>query len=469
MESTQFDQLTRKLAGALSRRVAVGAAFGGSLGALLHLSDSEAKKKKKKKKKKKGKGNQPAQCVPNQSDGASTSTVTFGQKGFYLDAVTTTPRDPNEARSTSMVIRQNQTVLMDVQTTSAPNGGPVTVRVTYNKLYQGTSEAQFTVQGGMVSGSVDGRAIVPFAATAAPETLLFQDGQAPPDGQVDQKLLNSVNSLLDAVLASPPTCGIDGRQDAKKARTRAGNSVDCLACKAACRSTDAVCAFAAKGGCKHFLSVPFIGGGLFATCLAVALLACSEDSDYCVKVCRSSETCCPVSCGSFNDDDAECCEANETCLTWGPGFAVCCPPGDVPCHGKNCCKPGTTCMADGSCCPSQAACGNGTCCIGFSRCCGNQCCGGVCNGNVCCNLGTTPCGSGCCDGNCCGGSCCPSGRVCCGNTCCASGAACQGGTCVQVCPGGQMPCPGIPCCASGLNCVQCPNGSWKCTNGACVT
>ena len=239
----------------------------------------------------------------------------------------------------------------------------------------------------------------------------------------------------------------------------------CLGCKGQCVSADAGCGWGAAAACSALLATPFIGGALYGACIGPATATCVKTFVDCMQNCRLSTDCCPIQCGKLFD--LSCCEADETCLTWGTGLGVCCPPGDVPCHEKNCCKPGTTCMPDGSCCPNQAACGNGTCCTGFSNCCGNQCCAGVCNGNTCCNPGTTPCGSGCCDGSCCGGSCCPTGRICCGSTCCASGYDCQGGTCVQKCPSGQLPCHGL-CCTDGKQCYQCPNGTYSCRTSPCV-
>jgi hypothetical protein len=465
MDANCFDRFTRSFAGALSRRSTLGVAFSGAIGSLLGRADLEAKKRKKGKKgkKKKGKGKpKGAQCRTSQSDGVVTTTLSFSRKPFSLTSVETTPLDPREPQTNTMTIREKGSLLLETQTT-VQSDGPIEVRVAYGKLYSGIAEGLFTVNGGMVSGTIDGRALVPFPATETPDTFQFQDGQPAPETTVNGKLHEAMTKFLRQASVERAKCVVTSGRKERAGRPRSHDDGACTLCKGACVVTRAGCGHAILATCGKFGSIPIFGGVAAGVCIAIETKACIDDLRECLDDCRSNEDCCPVQCGTLGD--LSCCHADEQCLTFGTGLGQCCAPGETACHEQNCCKPGETCMPGGTCCPT-VPCG-GSCCNAFDSCCGGQCCSGTCNGNVCCTGGATPCGSGCCNGACCNGTCCGAGQVCCNGACCLSGYDCQNNTCVQVCSPGQIPCFG-QCCAPSQTCQLCPNGTHQCSTGLCT-
>jgi hypothetical protein len=474
MDGIRFDRFTRLFASAPSRRSILSMAASGITGSLLGFAEVEAKKGKKgkngkkckgkNKKKCKGKDNPKGeQCRISQSDEAVSASASFKQEDVTLTTVDTLPVDPREPLVRTMTIRQKQALLVESEFSFAP-GGAVEVRITNGKGYRGFSEAVLTINAGMVSGSIDGRALVPFSATEAPASVQFQDGQPAPEISIGDKLQESITKLVDQAMTTRQTCEpatSRGKDTRSSPRNHDGN-LACLGCKGRCLWDELVCGNGVRGACAPFNGVPFVGGALYWGCVGLALVGCVDRAVECLQNCRRNRDCCPVLCGTL--PDWSCCHANEQCLTFGTGFGQCCAPGETACHEQNCCKPGETCMPGGTCCVN--ACGS-RCCGPFDSCCGGQCCSGTCNGNTCCTGDELPCGDGCCNGTCCNGECCPRGRICCNGNCCPSGFDCQNGTCVQVCTPGQIPCAGR-CCEGGRECYTCPNGARVCRFGPCI-
>lgn len=119
--------MTRKLAGALARRLALGGASSGAASALLHGGEAEAKKKGKGRGKKKGRR-------------IDTTTLSYSQPPFSMTSVETAPRDPREATTRTLTVLEKEAVLLDLQSVAHLDGP-----VTYGTMFEGISRAQFTV------------------------------------------------------------------------------------------------------------------------------------------------------------------------------------------------------------------------------------------------------------------------------------------------------------------------------------
>jgi hypothetical protein len=235
----------------------------------------------------------------------------------------------------------------------------------------------------------------------------------------------------------------------------------CQGCKGECLGIEAGCDGTVLAGCSPALAIPFIGGFVYAGCVAVGAAACAAALGFCVSQCENiGGACCPVACG------VGCCNRTETCLDTSNG--LCCSAGTLPCPGpmESCYDPKKEkCLPSGVGCPGGQECGY--------NCCGEY---AVCvdpNSGTCCGLLTgIPCGTSCCDGGsqqCTDTGCCPTAQAC-GSTCCPPGFVCNAnGQCVeaQACQPGQFLCVSADktkqnCCAGDQVC--CIDGS--CCGGA---
>lgn len=134
--------------------------------------------------------------------------------------------------------------------------------------------------------------------------------------------------------------------------------------------------------------------------------------NLCGDACSSTETCCPVTDGSY-----VCCTENTTCVALQ---GICCPKEQY-CEGS-CCASGQVCTTSGCVIPTQTC----TCDLTTENCCYN--------GNspyLCCSQTQEVCIPA--GGSTEEGSCCPIGQYCNG-ACCPNGWSCQGGQCVCTCP-----------------------------------
>ena len=331
---------------------------------------------------------------------------------------------------------------MEITTTL---GATFDITITYGKAFNGIRQANLSVASGVVSGTIDGREIVPFNVASVPDTLQFEDGQPAPKMAVAEDVRKQLAQLFARAQEKQLECAPAGTSTARS-RVSAQDTGDCLLLKGACVLASSQCGWAAAAGCAPSLAIPFAGPGIYGFCLAAAMVACVAASTRCLQTARESRACCPVECGDL--PDWSCCEEGEQCLTPSSNFGVCCPRDTTPCHETSCCDPFEKCRPDGQCC----------------------------------RLGTSPCGnSNCCpDSQTCmrNGSCCPDGKVCngTGGTCCGPDQSCVNNECRVVCnPERQVTCPDLPgypdCCEQGTRCCSggqcCPFFSPICCGDGC--
>jgi hypothetical protein len=436
MDANRFDALTRSLTARLTRRTGLGLLGAFGLGARVDLEGIDAKKKKKKKKKKK------PPCTVSSSGTATTTSLTATFKDLSLTSSDTIQHAGGGLTSTT-VIRQKRALVLQM-TASVQPGGLGTIEVLYGKVYKGIALADLTTDGQTVSGTVDGRAIVPFAASAQAADFQFQDGQPAPQISLSPKLNQQLTQLYAKAEAQAGACsGVSAQLHESRL---------CITCVAGCAAAATLALLGAKKGCAAASLICVFGApACFAGCMVVALVATGLAAEVCVDACARNP-CCAVPCHKTNGDPF-CCEGGETCLR--PG--VCCRAGQTPCGGRNCCPSPDRCVAGGECClHPNFPCGQ-NCCGPFSGiCCNGVCCNGACINGSCCAPPSRHCGNDnvCCpsDRDCCNGSCCPPGQICFNNQCitpdpCPGANLCAG----QCCPQGRVCCNGV-CCVQGKVC-----------------
>jgi hypothetical protein len=430
MDASRFDSLTRSLTARLTRRGGLGLLGALGLGARIDLAGIDAKKKKKKKKKKK------PPCTVSSNGTATTTSLTATVKDLSLTTTDTSQHAGGGLTSTT-VIRQKRALVLQMNASVQP-GGLGTVEILYGKAYKGIARANLTSDGQTVSGTIDGRAIVPFAASAQPTSIQFQDGQPAPTMSLSPKLYRLLTQLYTKAEAQAGACsGVSAELHTSRL---------CLTCVGGCGGGATLCLFGAKKACAAASVLCVFGApACFAGCMAVGLVTCGLSAEVCVDICARNP-CCAVPCHHTNGDPF-CCEGGQTCLR--PG--VCCGAGQTPCGGRNCCPSPDRCVAGGECClHPNFPCGQ-NCCGPFSGiCCNGVCCNGVClpNGS-CCASPSRRCGNG--------PECCTSDRACCGDACCAAGLICVNNQCIV-----PDPCPGANLCAGQC----CPQGR-ACCSGVC--
>lgn len=385
---------------------------------------------------------------------------------------------------------------------------PITVvSIRFGKAITGMKEVLLTTDGKVLHGEFDGRAILPFAIGADPATMKFQDGKPAPKVSIQPGTQLALQTIFakaeqDALHCrsseqTRPVSGLPVAPDADPPDT--GRSDDtygttsCRNCLGACVALGIAAGIGAAVCCAATF------GLACAACVAAAAAATA----FCIHQCQTSTDCCPVPCG-----EVACCFGGDSCLD--PNRGVCCGPGLVPCHSRECCGESDDCLPNGTCCPQgQAVCNQGTVCCQPGQACSTEgicctqfqpnvlpvSCNGVCcaadevckDGVACCpaldpicntSLGPMCCRGGACDsnGNCCGppshvcgGVCCPPFNKCCGNTCCDINAQCIDGACCpqsQAC--GNICCPaGQPCQnPSTGTCGTCPRNTVLCPQAA---
>jgi hypothetical protein len=371
-----------------------------------------------------------------------------------------------------------------------------TFLVNYGQGFTGVKQGSFTIDGKVLHGEFDGRAIVPFTLGSDPTTLKFADGKAPPNATVDPAIQAAINAILakakqDAVLCNPTRTSLAAIEAPTEpdppdtGRSDDTNSTPgCISRVAGCVAGGTTCDVGVAVGCAGTLF-------FYAVCLAAGLVTCETAQAICIVTAHDTGApCCPVGCG-----DTACCFGGDTCLD--PNRGVCCASGSSPCNGRQCCQPTDRCLPDGTCCPqSQAICANNVCCQPGQACstenicceqfqpnvppvsCRGTCCAAdeVCkDGVACCPPNDPVCNGTCCRGGACDntGNCCPPPSHVCGGICCAPFNACCGTTCCDVdsvcltegrtgqplgcCPRNQT------CGLGGENPVCCPAGQ-MCTD-----
>ena len=234
-------------------------------------------------------------------------------------------------------------------------------------------------------------------------------------------------------------------------------SGQCNACVTSCQIQAEAGAAIADAACAALAWIPWVGGILYAACLAANYTAWYFWTQTCTSNCNNiGSPCCPVPCAPN-----ACCNYGELCLDSGTG--LCCPPGTLQCYGpqESCYDPSTEkCLQSGVGCPYDQICGQYNCCSEYETCIDP-------NSGTCCSI-FSACGNECCapGQSCVGNACCPTAQVC-GGTCCPSGTICSNGNCIvqTSCPPGQFLCVSgtIPTTTSCCN-----EGQFCCADGSCA-
>lgn len=453
MDAKRFDHLTQVLAARLTRRHGLGLLGALGLATAAPSRETGAKKPRKKKKKK-----APARCTVSQN-AASVTTIVASYKGLSLSVVERAPANPTEAHTSVTTVREKRALVLEITQTFG-SGISTRIQTRYGSAFQGFAESDLTTDGVTVSGTIDGRAIVPFAVNAAPDTVEFQDGQPAPEATIRNGLVPQLTKLFAQGEKAATACGRSRAARSGDVAAEDAFSPKCLLCKGGCSSTVASCLQGASGLCTAALGVPFLGLALYAACCAAKFPICTKVGLECLDGCRESRTCCPVECG--NQPDWTCCEEGQICLVAGDiGTFRCCRAGLTPCHGQNCCPSPQRCMPNGACCiHPDFPCGQNCCGPFTDNCCNGVCCFGECLNGQCCARPSQRCGNSCC------------ANACCNNVCCAAGEACHPttGQCAVLCPPNQDFCPtgGNGTCCSEIQDCCLRNGQWGCRASGCV-
>lgn len=342
-------------------------------------------------------------------------------KALTFQEIAAATHSPRSLAVTSTITLGSDLVL---KITQAAHGSTSTTDVDFGSGFTGIRHESFSSDGTTLSGSIDGRLIVPIPLSDPhPELhVRFVDHRPPPIFLVNPGVLHVVNELLDQVKDEiPKTCGV-GTPVPGQVVVAAVSNPACDTCMQNCDEDALACDGLVAGGCVLAL----FGYG---ACVGAGMAGCAAGYDVCGTRCdRPGADCCPTPCAGGN-----CCDSDEQCTPGGD----CCPSSQIIC-GNDCCQPGITACNQGTCCPAN----------------------------------TTPCGSTCCQGACADPSrslCCDPGIAVCGNTCCGQGEACATTTPSPVCcaPGHEL--CGTSCCQPGLHCQQ--PGDVCCSttlcNGAC--
>jgi hypothetical protein len=479
-----------------------------------------------------GGGARPPQCSAHREGQLTVGTLSVRSKGvrpFTLEQRSTRNLDTGVV-TVNATVRRGKQVALQLEATLETSGAGAG-RILYGRGFKGIHEVTFTTDGTTVRGVIDGRRTVAVPVGAAPDALVFEDGQPAPTLRAKPLLRKALAKLGRQASAGCPPASLGGSglaaavvlkdplpPDPARGVDPSG-STDCIWCQAKCAAEYVACLSGAVAtGPFVIFSGPTClvrGGDCLNDCVAPGKACCPKK---CGGLCCTADTTC---CGDF-----ACCSPGSHCAS--PSFGICCPAGAQACSG-GCCAVGEKCVEGVYCCPADAGdycgqelgccppgqrcyqdkdsegviidqvccdrepCINNTCCPAGQVCsstgccnptdvCGGACCpradGNVClNGTTCCQAGKV-CGGGCCPGFaiCCNGTCCPNlGDRCIGGLCCPENRAC-GSTC---CPEGYActnPATGTcqPCAAGEEPCPQfpgnplcCPRGSQCCGNGQC--
>jgi hypothetical protein len=284
-----------------------------------------------------------------------------------------------------------------------------------------------SADGRMVTGTVDGRALAPFAAAGntAPD---FVDGGTAP------KL--RVRPLLRRVLRKLERCA---SHESAVAATPQALISSCDACNAGCGLAFAGCGFATLLSAAAGVGIPT---------LALNIANCEDALFKCASACARGTACCPVPCADghgiafgSNVCAATCSEGAVCCGGPNNPNGQCCGGGDgSQCCGSSCLDAGDRCLDPntgafcygaypGDVCSDTSQPGAGFCCAASKPVCRDAaqhlCCasdaGELCDidgGTGCCPSNLPYCSRGTAAGCCAESVCCdpPSSR--CGNTCC---------------------------------------------------
>ncbi len=277
-----------------------------------------------------------------------------------------------------------------------PNGSQSLV-VDLGTSFHGATNITLSTTNGLVSGTIDGRALRPFAQnTTDANAIGFADGTPLPVVTADDGILQQVRSIMTSAGASASQCNAGTttasavRPDAVPTsppvveghRSSTGNLKSCTNCEDSCDSSFFGCEGGATAGCLGVgalfdaVVVGFIIGGV---CEFGLEIACGQIQESCLATCDNpGQGCCPQACGKQN-----CCDASgiEFCLE--PDQGLCCDADLTACPGS---QPSCYSPALAYCLPSGRACAKGIGSCGTDQ--NAFCCAGTCVDNVC-TLGPT--------------------------------------------------------------------------------
>jgi hypothetical protein len=375
-----------------------------------------------------------------------TSGCAPGQR-ICPQVATTTPKltatstaTSSTSSTTTWTVTEGATELMSA--TIAVSGSVQTVNVSYGAAISGASHGVFQNSGSQYSGSIDGRAIVPFspASHAFSSGLQFADGKPAPTLTTNATYLQVVQELLEqAGGAAPASCGSSDANVVAAAKAALWQNLTSSKFPTPPSTTPppASTPSAAKPAVAPLDSTGAASEGPTAGMDGTASFQ-NTPLDWVTPNCQSCESDCATNPLSW--------------LTLGAGLVLC---------EAGCWIPGNGC--------DQDVCGVGTSCDNGQSCCGDVCCGddqtcGNSQYGACCPKDYPV---GCGDST--QVSCFAPGTTCCGNLefGCQPGYECiVSGTTASCCPSGQVDKNGV-CCSQGTLCdgVCCENGS--CVNGAC--
>jgi hypothetical protein len=325
-----------------------------------------------------------------------TTTITedFGTGPVTFARNTVIP-PTGEITTTIEVSKGGAAVLRETFTGLDANGAE-TVEVDFGEGFHGPTNFNLLTTGGLVSGTIDGKAIRPFDPnSASASSVVFADGSPLPQLTADDGLVAQVRALMKANGTSAGQCvaAVVAAARARAAtpitppitegqRDQTGNLKSCQHCRNSCDDSFYVCEGGATLGCVGtgaLFSETIVGFFIGAGCELALEITCGQVQEDCLATCNDpGNGCCPQACGRNG-----CCDASgiEFCLD--PTQGLCCDAKYTACPGT---QPSCYDPTQAYCLPSGRACKNGVVSCGTGQ--DAICCAGTCvNGQ--CKLGPT--------------------------------------------------------------------------------
>jgi hypothetical protein len=295
----------------------------------------------------------------------------------------------------------------------------------YGPKVRGISSAVLKSTAGMITGTVDGRALAPFDLRGAAPSSIRLDGGHELAVDVDPGLRAKLSRLSDAVKSGKAACGPRPRRERMREHRSSAANATLLSFARAIGGYDVAQVPVANGILPGYPTGQNTGvadisnGGVwtlncldatvtalfdYTSCLAAAyagIWICPPCALYAIFGCTTAYAgalttfelpggaCEQVACSS-GSPVPNSCDYTFTCC----GTQDCCP-SDWTCSALGfCCPPGTsvacgTSYENGTCCPSTAVCGPNNTCVSCAQ--GQiaqngQCCDFLC-GSACCHSG----------------------------------------------------------------------------------
>jgi hypothetical protein len=326
------------------------------------------------------------------SDGQSTTvTEDFGSGPLTLTRNVLVP-STGENTTTIDISKGGVAVLHEVFTGIDANGAETT-EVDLGDGFHGASTLTLASSGGLVSGTIDGKAIRPFnPSTATASSVVLADGSPFPSLTADDGVIEQIRALMKADGASAAQCGVPlvalnvappPPPDPPSPPVEEGHPGEtqflksCTDCRDTCNNSFEVCDGTATAGCIGIGALfedTVLGFIVGAGCSVVIDYACGKTQESCLASCNDpGHDCCPQACGKNG-----CCAATGVEFCLDPKQALCCDAEYSPCPGP---QPSCFDPTQAFCLPSGRSCQNGigTCGTGEDAfCCDGMCVDGKC-------------------------------------------------------------------------------------------